>query len=173
MTFGLRKYKSNQLEIGVTLMNCMGCFIGPLWGLLYDKTGFRRALTCMNLCGGACCIVFYFSVRNLVAYNALGAWNGMISCGVYALLFPHLIKVFSYVHASNCYGIVIIATGSSNLLSALITVILKENALVYLIVYIIGASLSGLSLIVSMFENDKPFTKKAQEKVKLVQEKVV
>lgn len=154
----LLKFKPQQITAGITVMNFIGVIVGPIWGIIFDMFGFKVAVSLMNLLGCIVSSCFYFSKSSLFAYNFVGVLNGIVFSGVYAMLFPHLMKVYSYRFAGKCYGIVIMATGFSNLSSVILGYFLsKSGPSNYLIAYLIGAGCSVIGLFACLFEGGRKF----------------
>lgn len=164
MTFGtIEHINTTVLDYSAILNSFIGTLVGPLWGVMIDKIGFKFALSIMNILGAICSVVFYFSRTIYILYGILVVMNGALSCGIYANMFPHILKVYSFYYATEIYGLILFSTGLSNILSTtyafIITEILKEstNNLAYLYIYVVGGALNLISVLLTYFENDEQF----------------
>lgn len=164
MTFGTIEHINTEiLDYSAILNSLIGTLVGPLWGIMIDKIGFKFALSIMNILGAISSVAFYFSRTIYILYGILVVMNGALSCGIYANMFPHILKVYSFYYATEIYGLILFSTGLSNILSTtyafIITEILKEssNNLAYMYIYVAGGALNLISVLLTYFENDEEF----------------
>ena len=161
--FGLKnKRLTNDLSMGAVIGSFMSCIIGPCWGFLYDKLGFRIIIVLVNILCAANGVIFYWFRNTTGLYLASAILNTCITGGAYGLLFPQIMKVFTHKYATEIYGTIVFSTGVSGMLTSVYIFVIPyvfqvESNLAYLTVYMIGAGLNGLALFVSMFETSEPF----------------
>ena len=117
-----------------------------LWGLLYDKFGFKYPyfFVCINQI--ACSSLIYFSAKNIYTYF-LCCCFGVLSFSGHIILFPNLItKKFGIDNSVTLLGVCGILGGSTCLLGPVLTSsIIKENS-DYLKTYLIAGSTTIISL---------------------------
>ena len=161
--FGIKnRIKTDILGKGATIGSIVSAFVGPCWGFLYDKLGFRVIIIIVNIiCGINGCVFYYFREDNL-GYIISAVLNTCITGGAYGLLFPQIMKVFTHKYATEIYGVVVFSTGISGMLSAVYIFIIKyvvnlEDNMAYLTLYVIAAVLNGIAIFVSLFENSEKF----------------
>lgn len=161
--FGIKNdIKSDILGKGATIGSIVSAFVGPCWGFLYDKLGFRVIIIIVNIiCGINGCVFYYFREDNL-GYIISAVLNTCITGGAYGLLFPQIMKVFTHKYATEIYGVVVFSTGISGMLSAVYIFIIKyvvnlKDNMAYLTLYVIAAVLNGIAIFVSLFENSEKF----------------
>ena len=164
MTFGTIEHINPViLDYSAILNSLIGTIVGPLWVLMIDKIGFKFALSIMNLLGGICSCFFYFSRTIYIIYGLFIVMNGALSCGIYANMFPHILKVYSFYYATEIYGLILFSTGLRNILSTtyafIITELMNESKgnLAYLFIYVAGGGLNFVALLLTYFENDEEF----------------
>ena len=120
-----------------------------LWGLLYDKFGFKYPyfFVCINQI--ACSSLIYFSAKNIYTYF-LCCCFGVLSFSGHIILFPNLItKKFGIDNSVTLLGVCGILGGSTCLLGPVLTSsIIKENS-DYLKTYLIAGSTTIVSLILT------------------------
>ena len=161
--FGLTNRRDpNDLSLGAVIGSLLSCIIGPCWGFLYDKLGFRIIIVLVNILCAANGVIFFWFKNITALYLGSAIVNTCITGGAYGLLFPQIMKVFTHKYATEIYGIVVFSTGVSGMLTSvyifIITFVFKvESSFAYLTVYMIGAGLNGLALFVSMFETSETF----------------
>ena len=129
-----------------TLLNT---FSRILWGLLYDKFGFKYPyrFVCINQI--ICSSLIYFSASNIYTYFICCCF-GVLSFSGHIILFPNLInKKFGIDNSVALCGICGILGGTTCLLGPVLTSsIIKDNS-DYLKTYIIAGSTTIVSLILT------------------------
>lgn len=146
--FGL-SMKLNELGIQslskvFTLLNT---FSRIVWGLIYDKFGFKYPymFVCINQI--TCSSLIYFSAKNIYTYFICCCF-GVLSFSGHIILFPNLIaKKFGVSNSVTLMGVCGLLGGSTCLLGPVLTSsIIKENS-DYLKTYLIAGSTTIVSLI--------------------------
>ena len=146
--FGSRKKLNDSalkaLSLVFTLLNT---FTRLLWGIIYDKFGFKipYIIVCINqiICG----ILIYPSSRYISTYFIVACF-GVLSFSGHVVLFPNLVQnKFGVENSVNLLGICGIFVGISSMVGPTII----SNTEDFLKVYLIGVSPTVVSLIVTIF----------------------
>lgn len=171
--FGIKNdFSADILGKGATIGSILSAFIGPCWGFLYDKLGFRVIIIIINIICGINGCVFYFFKFDKTLYIISAILNTCITGGAYGLLFPQIMKIFTHKYATEIYGVVVFSTGISGMLSAVYIFIIKyvvnlDDITAYLTLYVIAAALNGVAVFVSLFENSEKFKYPNEEEQKI------
>jgi Na+/melibiose symporter-like transporter len=129
-----------------TLLNT---FSRLLWGLLYDKFGFKNPyrFVCINQI--ICSSLIYLSANNIYTYFICCCF-GVLSFSGHIILFPNLItKKFGIDHSVTLLGVCGILGGTTCLLGPVLTSIIIKKESDYLITYVIAGSTTIVSLILT------------------------
>jgi len=129
-----------------TLLNT---FSRILWGLLYDKFGFKYPylFVCINQI--VCSSLIYFSANNIYTYFICCCF-GVLSFSGHIILFPNLVnKKFGIDNSVTLLGVCGLLGGTTCLLGPVLTSsIIKDNS-DYLKTYVIAGSTTIVSLILT------------------------
>jgi len=146
-----------------TLLNT---FSRILWGLLYDKFGFKYPylFVCINQI--VCSSLIYFSANNIYTYFICCCF-GVLSFSGHMILFPNLVnKKFGIDNSVTLLGVCGLLGGTTCLLGPVLTSsIIKDNS-DYLKTYVIAGSTTIVSLILTFIIK----IEKMKKSVPLVQE---
>ena len=148
------------LSKAFTLINT---FIRLVWGVIYDKFGFRipYIIICINqiLCGS----FIYFASKNIISYIIVVCF-GVISYAGHIILFPNLIHYkFGVDNSVIILGIMGIFGGIACILGPILTLFFLKDNKDYLKIYLIGTAPTIVSLILTFFIK---IEKKEEELVK-------
>ena len=142
----LDEFGMHTLSKAYTLLNT---FSRIIWGLIYDKFGFKYPyiFVCVNQI--ICSSLLYFSAKNLITYFIV-CCLGVLSFSGHVILFPNLInKKFGVDNSVILVGICGILGGITCFLGPVLTSqIIKDNS-DYLKTYIITGSATVVSLVLT------------------------
>ena len=134
------------LSKAYTLLNT---FSRILWGLLYDKFGFKYpySFVCINQI--VCSSLIYLSAKNIYTYFICCCF-GVLSFSGHMILFPNLVtKKFGIDNSVTLLGVCGLLGGTTCLLGPVLTSsIIKDNR-DYLKTYLIAGSTTIVSLILT------------------------
>lgn len=164
MTFGTKEKIDTKLLTYTSTIYFLGsCLFGLAWGIIYDKYGFK---TCILIVSGIGAIVsnsIYFAKDIPYLFSVLIILNGGIASGMFSILFPHIITIFSHTYSTEIYGIISMSFGSSSIMSGIFAFIVTKimtdvDMKSYMFAYILGGILSIVAFIFGLFESDEPFS---------------
>lgn len=160
-TFGTRQGISTTILTNTSIIYfTSSCFIGIIWGSVFDRFGFKVCIIIISTLGMICTGAFFYSRKIPYLFASLVIVNGGLASGNFSILFPHILTVFTPVYSTEAYGIVSMSIGSSSLISALFAFFvtkLADYSTAYEIVYWIASGFSGLAFILGIFESKKQF----------------
>ena len=158
--FGSITLKGYETELkylskAFTLLNT---FSRLVWGLIFDKIGFKflYIIVCVNqlICGG----LIYISSKKIVTYFIVVCF-GVLSYAGHIILFPNLIHhKFGVDNSVVILGICGIFGGISALVGPILTDIIENNE-DYLKIYLIGVAPTIASLLITCFIKDERLQK--------------
>ena len=92
-------------------------------------------------------------------YAILIILRGNLTTGSFALIFPHVSKVFGFKYAGEMYGIVVLSTGISSLIASLLLNVfgIRKNYNSCFKVFYIGSGLNLIGILLAFFETDEKF----------------
>jgi len=140
-----------------TILNTLGRIV---WGIIYDKYGFTvpYIFVCVNQIVWG--IIIYFSSVNIVTYFIVVCF-GVLSLAGQVILFPNVMKViFGNENIVILLGIGGIFGGISSIMGPILSLFIldtsgdskdKNDSSSYLLIYLLGAAPTIISLIVSIF----------------------
>ena len=152
------------MSIIFMLMSLVSCFIGPLFGAIYDKLGFKKTMILLNIISVINGSLIFVTVRlGVIFYGISIIFNGCLNSGAFSMIFPYVSKIFGFHYAGELYGIVVLSVGISSILSSSIyyifsKVIKTENDVSYLLVFCIGIILNIISIVFTYREKEEPFS---------------
>ena len=170
----IKKIGGDEMSIIFMLMSLTSCFIGPVFGAIYDKFGFKKTMIILNLISVLNGSLIFFTVRlGVIFYGFSIILNGALNSGAFSMIFPYVSKIFGFKYAGELYGIVVLSVGISSIMSSsiyyLISKVIKtENDLSYLFIFIVGIVLNFVAIILTYYEKETPF---GFYKVNFLQEK--
>lgn len=163
MTFGTKEKIDTEILTYTSTIYFLGsCLFGFTWGVIYDKVGFRICILIVSGIGAIVSSSIYFSKDIPYLFSVLVILNGGISSGMFSILFPHILTVFSHTYATEVYGIISIAFGSSSVISGVYAFVITQimtdvDMKSYIYAYIVGGVLSIVGFIFGLFETDTVF----------------
>ena len=138
------------------LFTLLNTFSRLLWGVIYDKFGFRipYIIICINqiICGS----LIYISSKNMYTYILVTCF-GVLSYAGHIIVFPNLIHhKFGVDNSVIILGICGIFGGIACILGPILTLFIIKKTQDYLVIYLIGAAPTIISLILAfLVEIDK------------------
>ena len=131
-----------------TLLNTVSRII---WGPISDRVSFKILYPIVCIIQIICGATIYFSASNITAYFII-ANLGVLSYAGHVTLFPSLINTKFGVELSVfLLGICGIFNGIAALIGPILTIFALKEKKDYLIVYLVGAAPSIVSLFISIF----------------------
>ena len=150
-TFGL-EMELNELGIQIlskvyTLLNT---FARIIWGLIYDKCGFKYPYIFICINQIICSSLIYFSAKNLITYFVVCCF-GVLSFSGHMILFPNLItKKFGVDNSVILLGFCGIVGGITSLIGPVLTSQFIKSNDDYLKTYLVAGSTTIISLILTI-----------------------
>lgn len=156
----------DEMSIIFMLTSLISCIIGPLFGIIYDKIGFKFTIIIIDAISVINGCLISLTVRlGVVFYGISIILNGCLNGGAFSMIFPYVSKIYGFNYAGELYGFVVLSTGVSSMISASTYYIISHfsdnksnNDGTYLIIFIIGAILNIIAIILAIFEKNEPFT---------------
>ena len=158
--FGVNVVKDiNHSKMGIifTIMSLTGCVAGPIWGHIHDKLQFQKTLMLVNIISMINSGLIIFTKKHFVAYAFSIVINGNLNTGAFAMIFPHVSRVFGFKYAGDLYAVVVFSTGISTLIGSVVLYIIYTSLNSCIIVFFIGAGLNIIGFVLCFFENDDIF----------------
>ena len=149
----------NHSKMGIifTIMSLTGCIAGPIWGHIHDKLQFQKTLMLVNILSMINSSLIIFTKKHFVAYGFSIVINENLNTGTFAMIFPHISRVFGFKYAGDLYAVVVFSTGISTLIGSVILYIIYTSLNSCIIVFFIGAGLNIIGFVLCFFENDDIF----------------
>ena len=157
------KIGGDEMSIIFMLMSLVSCFIGPIFGSIYDKFGFKKTMIFLNIISVINGSLIFITVRLGVIYYGISIiLNGCLNSGAFSMIFPHVSKIYGFNYAGELYGFTVLSTGISSMMSSTVYYIIshfsdKKNDGPYLYIFVIGAVCNILAGIFTFFDSDKNF----------------
>ena len=158
------KIGGDEMSIIFMLMSLVSCFIGPIFGSIYDKFGFKKTMIILNIISVLNGSLIFITVRLGVIYYGISIiLNGCLNSGAFSMIFPYVSKIFGFNYAGELYGIVVLSVGISSIMSSSIyyifsKVIKTENDLSYLFIFIVGIIMNIISIVMTFYEKEDAFS---------------
>ena len=157
----------DEMSIIFTLTSLISSAMGPLFGLIYDKLGFKKTIIIIDIISILNGSFISLTVRlGAFCYGISIILNGCLNGGAFSMIFPYVSKIYGFNYAGELYGFVVLSTGISSMSSATIYYIISKisedetnNDGAYLAIFIIGIIFNILAIILAIFERDEPFFK--------------
>ena len=155
----------DEMSIIFMLTSLISSFMGPLFGFIYDKIGFKITLILIDGISILNGLLISLTVRWGVAFYGISIiLNGCLNGGAFSMIFPYVGKIYGFNYAGELYGFVVLSTGISSIASASIYYVMSQfssdksnNDGTYLIIFICGAVLNLMAIILTFFESNEPF----------------
>ena len=159
------KIGGDEMSIIFMLTSLISSAMGPLFGIIYDKIGFKLTIIIIDSISVINGILISLTVRlGVIFYGISIILNGCLNGGAFSMIFPYVSKIYGFNYASELYGFVVLSTGISSMISASVYYIISHflsdknnNDVTYFIIFIIGAVLNTLAIIIAIFEKEEPF----------------
>ena len=161
----------DEMSIIFTLTSLISSVMGPLFGLIYDKLGFKYTLIIIDIISVINGCLISLTVRiGVIFYGFSIILNGCLNGGAFSMIFPYVSKIYGFNYAGELYGFVVLSTGISTMMSASIYYIISHfsddennNDGAYLAIFLTGAVLNILAIILALSEKNEPFSFDANE----------
>ena len=159
-----KKIGGDEMSIIFMLMSLISCFIGPIFGSIYDKLGFKKTMIILNIISVFNGSLIFLTVRlGVIFYGISIILNGCLNSGAFSMIFPYVSKIFGFNYAGELYGIVVLSVGISSIMSSSIyyiisKVIKTENDLSYLYIFIVGIIMNIISIVMTFYEKEEVFS---------------
>jgi Na+/melibiose symporter-like transporter len=159
-----RKIGGDEMSIIFMIMSLTSCFLGPIFGAIYDKLGFKKTMILINIISAINGSLIFITVRLGVFFYGISIiLNGALNSGAFSMIFPYVSKIFGFQYAGELYGIVVLSVGISSILSSSIyylfsKVIKTENDLSYLFIFCVGIILNMVSIWLTYKEKEEGFS---------------
>ena len=159
-----KKIGGDEMSIIFMLMSLVSCFIGPIFGTIYDKLGFKKTMIILNIISVLNGSLIFLTVRlGVIFYGISIILNGCLNSGAFSMIFPYVSKIFGFNYAGELYGIVVLSVGISSIMSSSIyyiisKVIKTENDLSYLYIFIVGIIMNIISIVMTFYEKEELFS---------------
>ena len=155
----------DEMSIIFTLTSLISSLVGPIFGLIFDKIGFRLTLIIIDVISVINGCLINITVKNgPLIYGISIILNGCLNGGAFSMIFPYVSQVYGFNYAGELYGFVVLSTGISSMISASVYYTisqLSEDKInkdkVYFIIFIIGGILNILAILLAIFEKNEPF----------------
>ncbi len=158
--FGVNVVKDiNHSKMGIifTIMSLTGCVAGPIWGHIHDKLQFQKTLMLVNIVSMINSGLIIFTKKHFVAYAFSIVINGNLNTGAFAMIFPHVSRVFGFKYAGDLYAVVVFSTGISTLIGSVILYIIYTDLSSCIVMFFIGAVLNFIGFVLCFFEKEDVF----------------
>ena len=151
--------KPSKMSIIFIIMNVICCITAPIWGFIYDKLEFQKALMLVNCLSMLNSILIKVTSKNIISYAFSIIFNGNLNTGSFTMIYPHVSRVFGFKYAGEMYGIVVLSTGISSLIASLLLHVfgIKEDYSSCFNVFYIGSGLNLIGILLAFFETDEKF----------------
>ena len=147
-----------------TAIFCAFCLsgFGPLWGLLIDKVNFKIIFIIVNAIGTGVGIGLVFGLYIPILFCLLVCATGLCASGLTAVFNPHIMKVYGIQYSMIVAGVINLIGGMSNLIGSMFTFIVStvyadNQNLAYGCVYVVGASMNFLAMLLTLWESNELF----------------
>ena len=157
------KISPDEMSIVFTLNSLISSGMGPLFGLLYDKIGFKYTMIIINLLSTINGILISFTVKwGVYTYAISIILNGCLNSGAFSMIFPNVSKIFGFNYAGELYGFVVLSSGVSTIIGSSIYYTIShfsdnKDDKAYLYIFIIGAVCNVIAGILAFFDKERKF----------------
>ena len=155
----------DEMSIIFMLTSLVSSGMGPLFGIIYDKIGFKKTIIIIDSISIVNGILISLTVRlGVIFYGFSVIINGCLNGGAFSMIFPYVSKIYGFNFAGELYGFVVLSTGISSMISSSVYYIISHfsdnknnNDITYLIIFLTGSFLSIVAIILAFFEKNEPF----------------
>ena len=158
------KIGGDDMSIIFMLTALISSGMGPLFGIIYDKIGFKYTIIIIDAISVLNGSLINLTVKlGVVFYGFSIILNGCLNGGAFSMIFPYVSKIYGFNYAGELYGFVVLSTGISSIISASVYYTISHfsesnNDRTYLIIFLTGVILNILAIILAFFEKDDPFS---------------
>ena len=158
------KIGGDEMSIIFMLTALISSGMGPLFGIIYDKIGFKYALIIIDTISVINGSLINLTVRlGVVFYGISIILNGCLNGGAFSMIFPYVSKIYGFNYGGELYGFIVLSTGISSIISSSVYYTISHfsqsnNDRTYLIIFLTGVILNILAIILAFFEKDEPFS---------------
>ena len=152
----------DEMSIVFMLTSLISSGMGPLFGIIYDKIGFKYTIIIIDTISIINGFLIHLTVKWGVVYYGISVIvNGCLNGGAFSMIFPYVSKIYGFNYAGELYGFVVLSTGISSIISASIYYIISQfsenNDSTYLIIFLTGCVLNILAIVLAIMETNEPF----------------
>ena len=153
----------DQMSIVFMLTALISSGMGPLFGIIYDKIGFKYTIIIIDTISVINGSLISITVKlGIVFYGISVILNGCLNGGAFSMIFPYVSKIYGFNYAGELYGFVVLSTGISSMISASIYYTISHfsnnNDGTYLIIFLTGCVLNALAIVLAILENNNHFS---------------
>lgn len=148
------------LKTTTSVMSLVKNGICPFFGYLFDTYGYHPMIKVVNISAIMVGILMCLSTYNEVLFGIITVLNSIIVSGFRCITDPLIMHVFSIAYSIEIGGLVGLSFGLSSLISTAFvfgTSLFQNRNISYFIIFITGAALNWLSLLLSFFEDETRF----------------
>lgn len=154
------RFQIMMLKTTASVMSLVKNAVCPLWGYLFDKYGYSPLIKVINIASITIGILMCLSTFNEVFFGFILVMNYIIIAGFRSITDPLVMKVFSIEYSMEIGGLMGFALGITSIFGTVVALsgsLYSHPKIVYLIIFTLGAVLNWVSLVISFFEDEKPF----------------
>ena len=109
----------DEMSIIFMLTSLVSSGMGPLFGIIYDKIGFKKTIIIIDSISIVNGILISLTVRlGVIFYGFSVIINGCLNGGAFSMIFPYVSKIYGFNFAGELYGFVVLSTGISSMISS-------------------------------------------------------
>lgn len=156
----IQHFQVLTLKIIIVGIGLVMCSTGPIWGLAFDKFGFRPLIIILNF---ACVLIgplMCLSLNNEFAFAGLILFASVIATGIQSIFGPFIMKIFSIKYCMEICGIVGVISGSSYVFGSIFafisTYVLDNPIIAFYSTFALGSIFSVIGVIFGFTITENP-----------------
>lgn len=156
-----KRMPTNKIQNVNSYSSIIQMIVTPLFGYLSDKLPFRLMKVTLSLINTVVGFFFYYSFSQVDFFIILILVNSFAFHGAFTLNEPHYMKVFGMKHFIEIAGIVGLASVIMGPIISIFAFTIEKNFrdnldTAYKFMFLSGASLNIVDVVLSLFESDDP-----------------
>ena len=156
-----KRMPTNKIQNVNSYTSIIQMIVTPLFGYLSDKLPFRLMKVTLSLINTIVGFFFYYSFSEVDFFIILILVNSFAFHGAFTLNEPHYMKVFGMKHFIEIAGIVGLASVIMGPIISIFAFTIEKNFsdnldTAYKFMFLSGASLNIVDVVLSIFESDDP-----------------
>ena len=156
-----KRMPTNKIQKVNSYSSIIQMIVTPLFGYLSDKLPFRLMKVTLSLINTLVGFFFYYSFTQVDFFIILILVNSFAFHGSFTLNEPHYMKVFGMKHFIEIAGIVGLASVIMGPIISIFAFAIEKNFqdnldTAYKFMFLSGASLNIVDVVLSLFESDDP-----------------